>query len=154
MSLAKDKPYYEKQTDYEDDVYAWAYEQAQLLRLGRFREVDLPNIIEEIESLGSEQRYALESSYRLLISHLLKWQFQNDRQSRSWKVTITRERNHIERREKRNPSLKADAKQIVNDIYRQAVREASDETGLPRDTFPAECPYSIDFLRDPDAMPE
>jgi hypothetical protein len=153
MGLAKEKPYYAVPTDYEDDVHAWAYEQAQLMRLGRFAEVDLPNLIEEIESLGSEQLHALESSYRLLIVHLLKWQFQNDRRSRSREVTITRERVHVERREKRNPSLAADAKRIVDDIYPYAVREAVKETGLARDAFPATCPYTVEQLRDHDFMP-
>lgn len=154
MSLAKDKPYFSQPSDYEDDVYAWAFEQAQLLRLGRFDELDIANVIEEVESLGSEQRHALESSYRILILHLLKWQFQSARRSRSWDSTISRERGLVLRREKRNHTLRARAQELVDDIYPDAVREASKETGLPPAIFPATCPYSLDFLRKHDAMPE
>lgn len=154
MSLAKDKPYFAVMTDYEDDFAAWCHEQAELVRLRRFAELDLPNIVEELVSMGNEQRHALESFYVVLIVHLLKWQLQPERRSRSWDLTITNARNQIERRERRNPSLHAQAKAIVTEIYPDAVREAAKETGLDRSAFPGECPYTIDFLRDHDAMPE
>jgi hypothetical protein len=42
---------------YEDDVVAWANEQARLLRAGRFDLLDIQHIAEEIEDVGkSEQR--------------------------------------------------------------------------------------------------
>lgn len=154
MSLAKEKPLFDRPVDYEDDFHDWSFQQAELLRQRRFSEADLPNIIEELESMGNEQLHALESSYRLLISHLLKWQFQPERRSRSWEITIVRERSNIEAREKRNRSLRANAERIVDDIYRKAVREAAVETGLARDAFPADCPYSLVELRDPDWMPD
>ena len=52
MGYAKQKPLYDPASDYEADFYLWSYEQAELLRQRRFSELDLPNIIEEIESLG------------------------------------------------------------------------------------------------------
>ena len=154
MALAKEKPLYAEPTDYEDDFETWCYEQAELLRQRRFAELDLSNLIEELESMGSEQRSALESSYGLVISHLLKWQFQPQLRSTSWQITILRERGHISKREKRNPALRANAKSLVEDVYRDAVREASLETGLPHDSFPFDCPYSLEQLRNPDWMPE
>lgn len=154
MSLAKQTPYFASPTDYEDDFHAWAFEQAELLRLKRFGELDLANLVEEVESMGREQRHALESSYRHLIFHLLKWQFQAGRRSRSWQLTILRERGNIARREKSNPSLEAKANKIVADIYGGARKEAAVETGLDRTTFPLVCPYSLDQLRDEDFLPE
>ena len=154
MSQAKQKPLYPDPADIEDDVEAWCYQQAELLRHRRFSELDLPNIIEELESMGSEQRHALTSSYRLLIAHLLKWQFQKEKRSRSWDVTISRERDNIEEREADNQSLADDAKRIVEGVYRKAMREAMKETGLPKNAFPAECPYTLEQLRDPEWMPE
>jgi len=154
MAQAKEKPLFPRPVDIEDDFGAWSYQQAELLRQRRFAEADFANIIEELESMGREQRLALTSSYRLLISHLLKWQFQPAHRSRSWAVTITRERANIEEREAINPSLAAEVKRIVDDVYPKAVREAIRDTDLPRSDFPAECPYSLAFLRDHDAMPE
>ncbi|BDA82793.1 hypothetical protein Sa4125_03350 [Aureimonas sp. SA4125] len=154
MSLAKDKPNSPKSSTYEDDVYAWACEQAQLLRLRRFDEVDLANVIEEIESVGRAERKGLKSSYRLVIVHLLKWQLQPQRRSRSWFNTIGRERDGIENDENDSASLAAQAVDIVTEVYSSARRQAARETGLPLSALPATCPYSLDFLRDHDAMPE
>ena len=154
MAQAKEKPLYPVPADIEDDFETWCYQQAELLRQHRFSEADVPNVIEELESMGSEQRLALMSSYRLLISHLLKWQFQPQLRSTSWQVTIGRERDHVAAREKVNHALRHDAVRLVDDVYHKAVREASTETGLPKSSFPADCPYSLDQLRDPDWMPE
>lgn len=151
---AKAKPRFPDPADIEDDFYAWCFQQAELLRQRRFAEADLPNVIEELESMGREQRHALSSSYRLLISHLLKWQFQPQLRSRSWSVTIERERANIEEREEDNRSLAADAKRIIEGAYSRAVREAMKDTDVPKTTFPAECPYTLDQLRDPDWMPK
>ena len=154
MALAKEKPLYAEPTDYEDDFELWCYEQAELLRQRRFAELDLPNIIEELEALGREQRRALVSSYRVLIAHLLKWQFQPQLRSSSWEITINRERDNIDDREKDNPSLAKDTKSIIEGVYRRSIREAARETELPRSIFPFDCPYTVEQLRDPDWMPE
>ncbi|MBP0614638.1 DUF29 domain-containing protein [Jiella mangrovi] len=153
MSLAKDSPATAKPVRYDEDFTAWAFEQAELMRLGRLADTDLPNLIEEIESLGNEQIHALESFYTLLIFHLLKWQFQPERRTRSWSGTILNARTQLHRREKRNPSLKAQSSEIVADIYPDARRQAATETGLPIDTFPETCPYDLDQLRDPEFLP-
>jgi len=153
MANAKEKPLYSNPSDYEDDFYAWTYEQAELLRLGRFREADLPNIIEELESLGRTERKSLVSAYRLVLIHLLKWQFQPTHRTNSWRITIRRERRNAGDLEDENPSLKAIAVDIIEDAYRKAKRDASDETELPLDTFPAICPWTLDQIRDPEFLP-
>jgi hypothetical protein len=154
MGLAKEKPLYDPPTDYEDDDYLWLYEQIELLRLKRINEVDLPNLIRELEDMGSEKLHALESAYRLLIAHLLKWAFQPERRSSSWEITIVRERSNIELRERTSRTLAGQAPRIVDRIYRRALKEASVETGLPKSAFPAECPWTLDQLRDEDFLPE
>jgi Domain of unknown function DUF29 len=153
MALAKEKPLYPVPADIEDDFYAWCFEQAELLRQKRFAEADLPNVIEELESTAKHHRSMLKSSYRLVILHLLKWEYQPDRRARSWELTIVRERNNIEDREEDNLTLKKEAGALVAEVYRRAARQAARETKLPVTTFPADCPYTIDQLRDPDWMP-
>ncbi len=154
MSLAKDAPTTARQVLYEDDFTAWAFEQAELLRHGHLADADLPNLIEEIESLGNEQIHALESYYTLLIFHLLKWQFQPQRRSGSWSATILNARVQLRRRDKRNPSLKARAGEMIAEIDPDSRRQAAIETGLPLDTFPDRCPYLLEQLRDPEFLPE
>jgi hypothetical protein len=153
MGRAKERPLFSPAVDYEDDTYLWSFQQAELLRRGRFVEADLANIVEELESMGKRERFKLESSYRLILSHLLKWQFQPELRSRSWRVTLTRERTNVRRRESDSPSLAAIAAEIVRDAYPDAVREAMAETDLPKSAFPAECPYGLAELRDPDFYP-
>ncbi|WEK52258.1 MAG: DUF29 domain-containing protein [Candidatus Kaistia colombiensis] len=154
MGLAKEQPLYKTPTDYEDDVYLWLYEQIELLRQKRIQEVDLPNLIEELGDMGSEKLHALESAYRLLLAHLLKWKYQPQKRSSSWEITIGRERDNIEGRERESRTLTTQAKSIVDRMYRRAVREAAIETGLPRETFPAECPWTLEQLRNEDFLPD
>ncbi|MCW4113580.1 DUF29 domain-containing protein [Aurantimonas sp. MSK8Z-1] len=154
MSLAKDKPLFETPAHYEEDVHAWAFEQARLLRLGRFSELDLVNVIEEIESLGRSERKSLRSSYRLILTHLLKWQHQPTLRSRSWSITIDRERRNVERDEKDSPSLAARADEIVAEAFELARGDAAEETGLAISVFPETSPYTLDQLRDRSFLPE
>jgi Domain of unknown function DUF29 len=44
------------QVKYAQDFYGWTQEQARLLREGRFAELDVANVVEEIETLGRSER--------------------------------------------------------------------------------------------------
>ncbi|NET73475.1 MAG: DUF29 domain-containing protein, partial [Sphaerospermopsis sp. SIO1G2] len=50
---------------YEQDFYLWIETTAQQLKAGDFKEVDLENLIEEIESMGRSEKRELKS--RLII---------------------------------------------------------------------------------------
>ena len=63
-------------TLYDTDFYAWANEQAALLRAGRLSEADVENIAEEIESTGKREKRELVSRLTVLFVHLLKWRYQ------------------------------------------------------------------------------
>lgn len=73
---------------YEADFYAWTQEQARLLRNQQWSQIDLPNLVEEIESLGKQQRQELRNRLSVLLGHLLKWEYQPQRRSRSWLATL------------------------------------------------------------------
>lgn len=81
------------QAAYERDFYSWSIEQARLLRAGRFEALDRENVAEEIELLGREQFNKLESAFRVLLLHMLKWDHQPDLRSRSWALSIETQRN-------------------------------------------------------------
>lgn len=154
MGQAKPKPPAEPTADYEQDFYLWSCEQAELLRQGRFAEIDLSNIVEEIESLGRSDRRALISSYRVLIQHLLKWQFQPQKRSKSWENTIAEQRNRIDLLERESPSLAAKAHEIIKEAYGRARSQAAREMGLSVIALPVLCSYQVDQLRDDDWLPE
>ncbi len=153
MARAREKPLFSSPANYEDDFYPWTYEQAELLRLDRFRESDLTDIIGELETSGRGERKASRSSCRLVPLRLLKWQFQPRHLSNSWRNTIRLERRQIEANEQENPSLEAKASDIVAEAYDDTRFEVADETNLPFETFPVICPRTPDQIRHPDFLP-
>ena len=133
---------------YETDFYAWANEQAKLLREGRLEEADLAHIIEEIESLGRTEKRELVSRLTVLLMHMLKWAYQPDRRSRSWELTIIEQRRQLYRHLRDNPSLKAMLPEALDDAYGDATLEAERETGLAQTTFPEVCPWRFEQIAD------
>lgn len=73
---------------YETDFYAWTHAEAALLRNHQWKQLDLQNLIEEIESLGRQQRQELRSRLSVLIGYLLKWEYHPQRRSRRWLAKI------------------------------------------------------------------
>lgn len=128
---------------YETDFYAWTQEQASLLRKQRWSQLDLLNLIEEIESLGKQQRQELRNRLSVLIGHLLKWEYQSSSRSRSWLATIRVQRRDTLRLLKDNPSLKPYLEDALAEAYENGRDLAMGETDLPEQTFPIECPYSL-----------
>jgi hypothetical protein len=144
-------------TLYERDFHAWCVEQASRLR-GRARpgandELDFEHLAEEIEGLASSDRRAIASHLKILLLHLLKWQFQSGMRSTSWRTSINNARDHIEAIMKDSPSLARHPADVLSSAYTKAVRDASDETGIPRRDFPATCPYAAEQALDPEFLP-
>jgi hypothetical protein len=133
---------------YELDFYAWTQEQAQLLKLQKWSQLDLPNLIEEIESLGKRERAELRNRLSILIGHLLKWQYQTLKRSRSWLNTIRIQRIDILELLKENPSLKSYLEEALQIAYTKGVALASGETNLPRKTFSENCSYTLEEVLD------
>lgn len=131
---------------YEIDFYAWTQEQAQLLRNQQWSKLDLPNLVEEIESLGKQQRQELRNRLSVLIAHLLKWQHQPEQRSRSWLSTIRVQRIDLYDLLEENPSLKPYLQEAIQRAYRKAVALAAGETNLPDNTFPSDCPYAFEQI--------
>ncbi|MFP4121985.1 DUF29 domain-containing protein [Coleofasciculus sp.] len=116
---------------YETDFYAWTQEQASLLRQQHWSQLDLGNLIEEIESLGKQQRQELRNRLTVLIGHLLKWEYQPQRRSRSWLATIRVQRRDTVELLKDNPSLKPYLEDALVLAYENGRDLAMGETDLP-----------------------
>jgi hypothetical protein len=129
--------------EYERDFYSWSLEQARLIREGRLDALDRDNLAEEIESLGREQFNKLVSALRVAMLHMLKWDHQPARRSRSWVLSIEEQRLEIADVLADNPGLKPRAGEAIARAYRRARIEAAKETGLDEAEFPATCPYSF-----------
>jgi hypothetical protein len=147
-----------QQSLYTSDFFAWTQDQAAKLRArGGFDnrgDIDWENAAEEIEGLGDSVRSEIESRVAVLVLHLLKWRYQADHRSSSWKGTIVEQRGRIARRLKRNPSLRQYPAEVLHEEYESARLLAAGETGLSEDTFPSECPFSIEDVLDLNFYPE
>ena len=92
---------------YEKDVILWSQEQARLLRAGRFDELDIKHLADEIEDVGKSEKRELANRMAVLLAHLLKWQVQPENRTNSWRATIKDQRRRIALAIKETPSLKA-----------------------------------------------
>jgi hypothetical protein len=141
-------------TDYQKDFYSWTREQAELLRSGRFDELDIVNLIEEIETLGRSEKRELENRLTVLLVYLLKWQYQPARRGQNWQLTIQEQRLELFDVLNDNPGLKSQLQALLTHSYRKAKIRASKETGLDTDDFPGTCPWEFSQLMDDAFLPD
>lgn len=127
---------------YDADLYGWVEDQVALLRAGEIGSIDASHITQELDELGRSEFNKLVSALRVVLQHLLKWDHQSDRRSRSWVNSIQIQRRRIAREITDSPSLKPRILEAIELSYFDAVRKASDETGLPTKEFPESCPYT------------
>jgi hypothetical protein len=139
---------------YDRDYYLWLEKTSSLLKAKNFSQLDLKNLIEEIESLGRSEKNKLISSLRLIYQHLLKWQYQPSKRSKSWSDTISRERDNINDYIEDTPSIKSllDDLETLTKAYQRGRRDAMKETGIT--SLPQDCPYSIEQTLDSNFLPE
>ncbi len=135
-------------TRYEDDLYTWAKEQADLLRSGRLETLDLDHIAEELEGLSKSEFGKLRSSLRVLVMHMLKWDQQPEHRTPSWIFSIREQRRRVRDVLADNPGLKPRREEALRRAYPDARDWAANETHLTSDEFPAECPYGWDDILD------
>ncbi|BAU65403.1 hypothetical protein STA3757_27880 [Stanieria sp. NIES-3757] len=138
---------------YDQDFYAWTIATAKALRERDLINLDWDNLIEEIESLGRQEKRELVNRLIILVMHLLKWQYQPNKRSRSWELTIKIQRLDVENLLSDNPSLKPYLKEAISSGYNKAVLKAAQETGLASEVFPSVCPYSWEELTDTNFLP-
>ena len=134
---------------YDEDILLWSERQSELLRRLAAGErvndqVDWENVIEEVESVGSEQLHAVQSLLRQALIHMLKaeaWPLSRDAPNwRSDAVTF-----RADAADRYAPSMRQ--KIDLDRIYRQALR-ALPETmdGQPPLAVPQVCPATLDEL--------
>jgi hypothetical protein len=138
---------------YELDFYAWTQEQANLLQKKKWDCLDIPNLIEEIESLGKQERRELKNRLGVLLGHLLKWEFQPHHRSRSWFATIREQRFQVQQLLKESPSLKPYLTEALDTAYQSALNLAVGETSLSYAVFPEDCPYNPEQMLDSGFFP-
>ena len=140
--------------EHDKDYYGWTQQQAEFLRQRRFSDLDIDYLSEELESMGASDRRELMSRLTVLLTHLLKWQYQPERRGTSWRLTITEQRRSIRRLLADSPSLKPLLPEMIAEEYRDARDDAVYETSLAKSRFPLDCPYTIDQVFDSEFWPD
>ena len=138
---------------YERDFYEWTQHNAELLRSGRIADADAMHLAEEIGDMGKRERRALLSRAAVLWAHLLKWQAQPERRSRSWEATIRVQRRELTKLLADMPSLKPILQESFDEVYADAVLLAVADTNLSEESFPSVPPFGLDQLLSEDFLP-
>ncbi len=149
-------------TLHDTDFYSWTQQQADLLRSGNFAALDITNLIDELTDMGMSERRELESRLRVLLAHLLKWQFQyqllsnrwKEFEAKSWRNTIINQRTELSILFRKYPGTKRFLAPAIVESYKDARELAAKESGLPIATFPKQCIYSLDQILDDNYYPQ
>ncbi|MBW4618569.1 MAG: DUF29 domain-containing protein [Cyanosarcina radialis HA8281-LM2] len=131
---------------YDRDFNLWIEQTVELLRSGRWAELDLENLIDELEGTSRRDKREILSRLKVLIMHLLKWKYQPDRRCGSWESTIRTNRDEIAQILADSPSLKNYPALVLEQAYPVARKNAASETELHLEIFPADCPFSIETV--------
>jgi hypothetical protein len=143
---------------YTLDVAAWAERQANLLRrLARGEQIindqpDWPHIAEEIEDVVASQRREIRNRLAVLSEHLLKWAYQSDQRSGSWRGSIVDARERIADVLEESSSLGAYPAEQLARSYAAGFAKAAAETGLAG--LPATCPWTAEQVLDRQFWPD
>jgi hypothetical protein len=139
---------------YEADDIQWLEETIKLLKDCQFEALDLENLIEELEDLGSEKKNAVVSLLDQVIRHLLLleyWPEERKYNANHWKGEIYNFRLQIQRRMTKtlynHLTLKLDS------IYSDSLGFVKIKTDK-KINFPSECPYKLEQLLDMNWLPE
>jgi HD-GYP domain-containing protein (c-di-GMP phosphodiesterase class II) len=143
-----------QRVSYQEDYFGWLRENAQLIREGKFSEIDAENIAEELESMGKSEKRELSNRLTVLLLHLLKWRFQTAKRSKSWRNTIAVQRIDIQELLEDSPSLTAEIADKIGIAYEKAKLAAEVETGIEKRNFPENCPFTVEQILDESFLPE
>jgi hypothetical protein len=130
---------------YESDETAWLETMAELLEHGQRDDLDYVHLQEYLSDMAHRDRREVESRLITLVMHILKWVYQPDHRSRSWRSTILEQRRELGRAIGRGVLLNH-AETVLPEVYPHVVERAASETDLPIKTFPAECPFTLDEI--------
>jgi hypothetical protein len=142
-------------SEYDTDFALWSERQAKALRRRANNEIDWENVAEEIESLGKSDKREIRNRLAVICAHLLKWRYQPDTRSNSWRASVAQARDEIAALIEDSPSLKDYPAGRLSDprggAYAQGRKRAVLDTGIA--DLPDICPWTIEQVLDPDFWP-
>src|SRR5437588_7116077 len=128
---------------YESDETGWLEQMSKLVNERRYGELDYEHLGEYLLDMAKRDRREVLHRLTTLLTHLLKWEHQPRKRSRSWEVTILRQRHELQDLLE-SRTLENHAREILPKAYARAIKEAAAETGLASERFPQACNYTLD----------
>ncbi len=128
---------------YAADETAWLEQTADLVRVGRFCEIDPGTLAEYLTDMAKRDRREVFSRLVVLLAHLLKWEHQPERRGGSWRGTIREQRREL-RQLLESDTLGNHAAAVLADAYAEARGQAADEAELDVSVFPVDNPWNLD----------
>ncbi|WP_239121723.1 MULTISPECIES: DUF29 domain-containing protein [Spirulina sp. CCY15215] len=139
-------------TLYDRDFQLWLQETIRQLKTNEWNALDRHNLIEELASMGRSEKRELKSRLIVLLVHLLKCKYQEDKRSKSWLSTIREQRRQITFLLTDSPSLKPLYLEILRECYDYAREDAAEETGLAIEIFPHKFPFTSEEVLNSDFL--
>jgi hypothetical protein len=139
---------------YDTDFVRWLETTIEQLQVQDYANVDWAHLIEEIADMSKRERKRLKSNLIVILLHLLKWQYQPESRTGSWRGSIREHRRRINDDLKESPSLAPYLQEIFAECYANAREQAADETGLPSEIYPLDCPYTTAQTLNPEYLPD
>ena len=128
---------------HERDFYGWVAEQCAALQAHDSNRLDWDGVREELEALGRQEYRELVSRLGVLLGHLLRWELQPERRSRSWFLSVREQRRAITRLLEQNPSLFPRLEEALEDGFQAGVDLVLRETELALRALPQASPWSL-----------
>jgi Domain of unknown function DUF29 len=138
---------------YEKDETAWLEQMAELVRAQNLEQIDFDNLAEYLGDMARRDRREVQSRLITLLAHILKWQFQPEHRSGGWHATVLHQQFELADMAS-SGVLRTHAEAVLGHSYANAIKQAVAETGLSQDTFPQQCPYSVEELLTVDPLAE
>ena len=92
----------------------------------------LEGLDELIDSMSKIAIREMRSHLVIIMIHILKWKYQPQKRSRSWRISISKARDEIEDVQEETPSV---TKNVIEEEWKKAfdkaVRRAADEMKIP-----------------------
>jgi hypothetical protein len=139
---------------YEEDFYAWTFEQARFLRERRFDLLDIEHLADEIEDIAKREVRELTKDISELLAYLIRWHFLPGERSISWSVTIEIVRLQVSEVLGESPSLRPclDEPQTLHWAWANALAQLL--TDSDQNPYPDACPWAMDDVLSNDWLPD
>ena len=128
-----------------EDETAWVESMAALARRRDVANLDWANLSEYLTDMANRERREVKNRLVVLLAHLLKWEYQPEKRTGSWRATVLEQRQQLADLASRGV-LRSHAEDVLEEAYGRAVELAVAETSRPFNQFPETCPHDLDAL--------